>query len=55
MSWGGNPLITELTPSGTRVFGLTFNNQFSYRAVPVPFGQLSRQALRAGMDAQFPS
>jgi hypothetical protein len=55
MAWGGTPLVTELTASGTRVFSLTFQSNFSYRAVPVPFGQLSRSALRAGMDAQRPS
>jgi hypothetical protein len=25
-----------------------------YRAIPVEFGVLSREALRAGMDAQYP-
>ena len=55
MSWGGTPVAAELTPAGTRVFSLTFEANFSYRAVPIPFGQLSRSALRAGMDAQHPS
>ena len=55
MSWGGAPLVTELSPSGSRVFSLTFETGFfSYRAHPVPPGVLSRAALRAGMDAQFP-
>lgn len=54
-SWGSQPLVTELTPAGSRVFGLTFDTGYlSYRAIPVPFGQLSRDALRAGMNAQHP-
>jgi hypothetical protein len=55
MSWGMNPVVTELTPSGARVFRMTFKEPyFSYRAEPVPFGVLSRAALGSGMDAQFP-
>jgi hypothetical protein len=53
MSWGGNPLVTELTPSGARVFVLTFS-AFSYRVEPVLPGLLTREQLRAGMDAQYP-
>jgi hypothetical protein len=54
MSWGSSGLVTELTPSGRRVFGLRFGGRKgadSYRAVPVMPGQLSIKALRAGMDA----
>jgi hypothetical protein len=54
MSWGFSPLVTELTPSGKRVFALRFRRKpkaFSYRAFPVLPGQLSIRALRAGMDA----
>ena len=55
ISWGGNPLVTELTPSGSRVFSLAFKaGVSSYRAYPVPPGVLSRSALRTGMDAQHP-
>ena len=55
MSWGSTGVITELSPSGARIFKLTFDDGlFSYRSHPVPFGRLSRTALRAGMDAQFP-
>lgn len=54
MSWGRNPLVTELTPSGTRVFGLNFaSTVFSYRAVPIMPGELSYADLRAGMNAQY--
>ena len=55
ISWGSTGVITELSPAGSRVFKLTFDDSlFSYRVHPVPFGQLSSAALRAGMDAQFP-
>ena len=55
MSWGSTGAITELSPSGARIFKLTFDDGlFSYRSHPVPFGRLSRTALRAGMDAQHP-
>ena len=55
MAWGSAGIITELSPSGSRIFDLTWDDGlFSYRSHPVPFGMLSRTALRAGMDAQFP-
>lgn len=55
MSWGFNSLVTELAPSGQRVFGLHFaDSTFSYRAVPVMPGELTTRALRAGMDAMHP-
>jgi arylsulfotransferase ASST len=55
MSWGSNGAVTELTGSGARVFTLEFeNNLFSYRAHPVLPGVITRAALRAGMDAQYP-
>jgi hypothetical protein len=54
-SWTNNPLVTETTPSGSRVFRLAFEGgQFTYRAVPVQFGALSRNALRDGMTAMNP-
>ena len=55
MEWGGNPVVTELAPDGSRVFRITFTGPyFSYRAFPVSSGTVSRTALRGGMDAQFP-
>lgn len=55
ITWGLNPVVTELTPAGARVFRMTYNDPyFSYRAAPVPFGVLSPAALRSAMDAQFP-
>lgn len=53
MSWGQNPLMTELTPAGARVFSLTFGAH-SYRADPVLPGALTREALRSGMNSQYP-
>lgn len=56
IQWGGRPIVTELAADGTRVFDLTLkeNLDFSYRAFPVPLGQITRQALRDGMTAQHP-
>jgi hypothetical protein len=54
MSWGGRPIVTELAPDGERQFRITLGSVFSYRAHPLPPGIVSRQALRAGMDAQYP-
>ncbi|MCU1354388.1 MAG: hypothetical protein JWM05_3597 [Acidimicrobiales bacterium] len=65
MNWGlttgglktgySNSIVTEMTPSGTRVFGLSFQDSFfTYRAIPVPYGRFHRSVLRAGMDKQFP-
>ena len=55
MNWGSAGVITELTSTGTRVFKLTFDDGlFSYRSHPPPSGVLTREALRAGVDAQYP-
>ena len=53
MSWGANPLVAEYS-SGSRVFSITFSGPYSYRADPVPPGTVTREQLRAGMDAQYP-
>ena len=53
--WGNNPYLTEQTGTGVSVFKLSFTQgSFSYRANPVLPGELSRAALRAGMNAQYP-
>ena len=54
--WGSTPYLTEQTGNGVPVFKLTFTDArlVSYRANPVPPGQVSRAALREGMDAQYP-
>ena len=55
ISFGIRNVITELTAAGAHVFSLSFpNGVFSYRSHPVMPGALSRAALRAGMDAQYP-
>lgn len=53
--WGQNPSVTELAPDGKLVFRIQLlDSWFSYRAFPVPFGQITREQLREGMDLQFP-
>ena len=61
--WGGNgdnPAdITENTRAGARLFELSFTSKapaqaITYRGIPIPRGELSRDALRAGMDSQYP-
>jgi hypothetical protein len=55
IGWGDQKAVAEITPSGTRVFALTFGDGvFSYRDNPVAIGRLPRAALRAGMDARHP-
>lgn len=51
VNWADRPLMTELTARGRVRFRLRFRGVFSYRAVPVPPGRLSRGELRRGMDA----
>jgi hypothetical protein len=53
IDWGGNPLITELTPAGFPVFTITFPPGWSYRALPVTSSQVTRSTLIAGMNAIF--
>lgn len=55
-SWGFTPIVTELDPSGKRVFGIRLASpgHDSFRVIPVLPGQVTIQALRAGMDAQHP-
>ncbi|MCU1452504.1 MAG: hypothetical protein JWN46_650 [Acidimicrobiales bacterium] len=51
----GSGLVAELTPAGARTFGLSFQDDFfSYRAIPLPPGQVARTALRAAMDKAYP-
>ena len=44
VSWGQNPLVTELTPGGARVFVLTFGAH-SYRVDPVMPGVVTQAAV----------
>ena len=55
VDWGATPIIEELTGRGKRVLTLTMPNKiFSYRAQSVEPGVLTRESLRAGMNAMFP-
>jgi hypothetical protein len=48
---GGAGSIGGYRPNGERSFLLSFDSTFSYRAVPVPPGAVTRQKLRQGMIA----
>jgi hypothetical protein len=58
ISWGANSLITELDSARRHhrpIFTIKLPNElFSYRVQGVAPGVVSRDALRAGMDAQYP-
>jgi hypothetical protein len=55
IDWGANPFITEVGPNGKPVLSLKMPRKlFSYKAQSVRSGVLTRDALRAGMDAQYP-
>jgi hypothetical protein len=58
IGWGANPIITELSSAAHRhrpIFTITLPRLlFSYRVQGVGPGVVSRDALRAGMDAMFP-
>jgi hypothetical protein len=54
IGWGGTATGSE-NVGGTRHFSISFPGLFLYRLTPVPFGVLDRDALRAGMDAQYGS
>ena len=64
ISWGGIPqpnastqysgLITETDAAGRPVISMRSPFTFTYRAIPVEPGIVSRADLIAGMDAQFP-
>jgi hypothetical protein len=55
IGWGASPFITEVGPNGRPVLSLKMPRKlFSYKAQSVAPGVLTREALRAGMDAQYP-
>jgi Arylsulfotransferase (ASST) len=54
ISWGGDPLVTEVTPAGTRVFTLDLQPLISFRAPPVPAGVLKRRQLNDAMSQMHP-
>jgi hypothetical protein len=55
ISWGGNPIVTEVDRRHRPVLTLSFPGKlFSYWAQAVMPGAVTIDQLRAGMDAQFP-
>jgi hypothetical protein len=58
VAWGANPIITELSSAADGhkpIFTITLPEKlFSYRVQGVEPGVVTREALRAGMDAMFP-
>lgn len=55
VDWGMSGIVDELSPDAQPVFRLSFSSPYySYRAVPILPGQLSLNALLAGMDAMTP-
>jgi hypothetical protein len=54
MNWGGDRPVSEFDRKHRLTFRMDFPHAFAYRAFPVPEGQLTREQLRAGMDAMFP-
>jgi hypothetical protein len=51
INWGALDFVGGYKPNGQRIFKLQFPNGFSYRANPVPTGQLSAKQLRQAMNA----
>jgi hypothetical protein len=52
VDWGGNPVVTEQTPSGAIVRRFVFRDWlWSYRAAPIEHGRLSASRLRHAMNA----
>lgn len=55
VAWGATPWVEELEPSGTPSFRLEFyDGLFTYRAVPIVPGQLSRSSLIEAMNEMHP-
>jgi hypothetical protein len=54
ISWGANPLITEVTPAGKLVFTLDLQLLMSFRAPPVLPDVLKRSWLNSAMNQMHP-
>jgi hypothetical protein len=57
VGWGGGPEmnpITEYAADGRPTFTMTISTGFSYRVHSIAAGQVGRDALRHGMEAQHP-
>ena len=56
IAYGLNNRITETDAGGTPLLTMSFaGGLFSYRAIPLTSGTVSRAALRAGMNVQHPA
>ena len=53
-AWGGTGIVTESDASGKRVLTLDTGGVFTYRAVPLEPGVVSRRVVIAGMDSMNP-
>ena len=54
VSWGGTPVLSELTAGNRLVWRLKFRRVIVYRLTPVPFGTFSAPRLRRAMDRMNP-
>jgi len=52
IGWGGTETGAK-SLGGVRHFSISFAGAVMYRLLPIAFGQLSRDVLRAAMDAQW--
>jgi hypothetical protein len=53
IDWGLDNPIGSYTRTGKRIFLMSFENNFSYRAEPVPSGAVTAATLRSAMDAIY--
>jgi outer membrane protein assembly factor BamB len=55
VSWGGQSVVGEYAPGGAAIWRLRFGDDlFSYRAIPIQAGALSKPQLRAAMSVLNP-
>jgi len=53
-AWGGTGIVTESDAAGRRLLTLDTGGVFTYRAVPLEPGVVSRRVVIAGMDLMNP-
>ncbi|MEA2308287.1 MAG: hypothetical protein QOI65_573 [Thermoleophilaceae bacterium] len=54
VSWGGTPVMSELTRGNELVWRLKFRTVINYRMTPIPAGTLNPSRLRRAMNRMFP-
>jgi Arylsulfotransferase (ASST) len=54
VSWGGTPVMSELTAANALVWRLKFETVINYRLTPIPSGRLRPSRLRRAMDSMNP-